>query len=166
MIGRSVSGQWLIGFCGLQVGAVTGLQYQFRKRTRELREVKVHQRLFLVTMWGTVMIKNITLAVVLGLAFASSALAADCVVHYDRTACPGKEAESYSKCDGKKACDKEEAADSEAACTEAAMKACENSRLEITKSKVITATFKGKALKAPHDGSFCAADRPDFNKCK
>lgn len=112
------------------------------------------------------MIKSITLAVLFGLSFASSTLAADCVVHYDRTACPGKESESYSKCDGKKSCYKEEAADTEAACTEAAKKACENSRLEITKSKVITATFKGTALKGPYDGNFCASDRPDFNKCK
>jgi uncharacterized protein (DUF2147 family) len=112
------------------------------------------------------MIKSITLAAVLGLAFASSALAADCVVHYDRTACPGKETESYSKCDGKKSCDKDEAGDTEAACIESAKKACENTRLEITKSKVITATFKGKSLKGEYDGSFCAPDRPDFNKCK
>ena len=112
------------------------------------------------------MMKTITLAVLFGLSFASSALAADCVVHYDRTACPGKETESYSKCDGKKSCDKDEAGDTEAACIKSAEAACENKRLEITKSKVITATFKGKALKGPYEGSFCAADRPDFNKCK
>jgi hypothetical protein len=112
------------------------------------------------------MIKPITLAVLFGLSFASSTLAADCVVHYDRTACPGQETESYSKCGGSKSCDKDEAGDTEAACIESAKAACENKRLEITKSKVITATFKGKSLTGPYDGSFCAPDRPDFNKCK
>lgn len=34
------------------------------------------------------------------------------------------------------------------------------------KSKRITARFKGKSLKGPYGGSFCAPNRPDFNKCK
>ena len=55
------------------------------------------------------------------------------------------------------------------------MKHCDNSRLDITKYKVVTATFKGAALtggfaadgKAAAKGAnFCAADRPDLNKCK
>src|SRR5690348_14788993 len=104
---------------------------------RELLEVQGAPAALSSRHRGTVMMKPITLAVALGLAFASSALAADCVVHYDRTACPGKESESYSKCDGKKSCDKDESAATEAACMEAATKACENTRLEITKSKVI-----------------------------
>ena len=98
----------------------------------------------------------------LGMLLASSAFAADCVIHYNRTACPGKETESYAKCDGKKECDKVEAADSEAACKALAVNACENTRLQITKSKVVTATFGGKSL----GGNFCAADRADFNKCQ
>ena len=106
------------------------------------------------------------LAAAFGMGLASSAFAADCVVHYNRTACPGKETESYSKCDGKKECSKTEAADSEAACKVVAQTACDNSRLEITKSKVITATFDGKALPGPNGGNYCAADRADFNKCK
>ena len=108
--------------------------------------------------------KIITLAALFGLSLASNAYASDCIVHYNRTACPGQEVESYSKCGGTKECDKDEAASTEAACTAAATAACDNSRLEITKSKVITAKFQGKPLKG--GGNFCAADRADFNKCK
>ena len=117
--------------------------------------------------------KTIALAALLGLQLAglplaSNAFAADdCIVHYNRTACPGKEEESYSKCGGSKECDKnEQSASTEAACIAAAKTACANSRLEITKSKVITARFNGKSLKGPYGGSFCAPNRPDFNKCK
>jgi hypothetical protein len=106
-----------------------------------------------------------TIAAVFALSFASNAYAGDCSVHYVRTACPGMEVESYSKCGGTKSCDKVEQTPSEAACVGAAKRACANTRLTITKSKVITATYDGKALKGPFGGSFCAAQRPDFNKC-
>lgn len=107
----------------------------------------------------------------MGLSFATSgatvAIAADdCIVHYNRTACPGRDAKSYSKCGGSKTCDKNEDASTEAACVAAAKAACPNSRLDITKSKRVTARFNGKALKGPYGGSFCAPNRPDFNKCK
>ena len=95
---------------------------------------------------------------------ASNAFAAECVVQYKRTACLGQEAESYSKCDGKQECDKVEEAATEEACAAAAEKACENARLTITMSKVVTAKFQGKALKGGQN--FCAANRADFNKCK
>jgi hypothetical protein len=89
---------------------------------------------------------------------------AGCVVHVVRTACPGKEAESYSKCAGKKECDKEEsAAVSTKACEQAAASNCPNTRLTITKSKVVTAKFNGKILRG--GANFCASNRPDFNKC-
>ncbi len=108
-------------------------------------------------------IRNIVMAASFLLSFSAAAQAA-CVVHYNRTACPGKEAESYSKCSGKKECDKEEsAAVSLKACEQAAAAACPNSRLTITKSKVITAKFNGKALRG--GANFCASNRPDFNKC-
>ena len=97
---------------------------------------------------------------------ASNAFAAECVVNINRTACPGKEAESYSKCGGSKSCDKTEDASSAAACIAAAKSNCPNSRLEITKSKVVKARFDGKSLQGPYGGSFCAPSRPDFNKCK
>jgi hypothetical protein len=97
---------------------------------------------------------------------SSPASAGECIVHTIRTACPGKEAESYSKCGGSKSCDKEDSADSEAACVAAAKAGCPNSRLEITKSKVVKARFNGKQLKGPYGGGFCSQSRPDFNKCK
>jgi hypothetical protein len=111
------------------------------------------------------MIKSIALSALFGLALASSALA-ECVVNVNRTACPGKESESYSKCGGSKSCDKDYAAATEAACIAAAKENCPNSRLEITKSKIVKARFNGKALKGPYGGNFCAPNRPDFNKCK
>ena len=117
--------------------------------------------------------KIITLAALCGLSLVgfgaslpSPAFAGECIVHTNRTACPGKEAESYSKCGGSKSCDKESPADTEAACIAAAKEGCPNSRLEITKSKIVKARFNGKSLKGPYGGSFCAPNRPDFNKCK
>jgi hypothetical protein len=99
-----------------------------------------------------------------GLMVMSQAASAACIVHYNRTACPGREAESYSKCNGTKECDKEDsAAVSLKACEQAAAAACANTRLQITKSKVITAKFNGKALRG--GANFCASNRPDFNKC-
>ena len=116
------------------------------------------------------MIKTITLAAfaaVFSLPLTTNAFAAlDCIVHYNRTACPGMEAESYSKCGGSKSCDKEADVSTEAACIAAAKEGCPNSRLEITKSKVVKARFNGKSLPGPYSGSFCAPNRPDFNKCK
>lgn len=99
--------------------------------------------------------------------FGSGVLqAAKCEIHYVRTSCPGKEEISYKKCKGKKECTKVKRAKSEDDCKAKALKSCGNSRLEITKSKIITATFGGKALMSDEGkANFCAADRPDFNKC-
>jgi hypothetical protein len=108
-------------------------------------------------------IRNIALAGAFFLSLSAAAQAA-CVVHYNRTACPGQEVVSYSKCNGTKECDKEESsAVSLKACEQAASAACANSRLTITKSKVITAKFNGKALRG--GSNFCASNRADFNKC-
>lgn len=38
------------------------------------------------------------------MATAGTAAAGECAIEYIRTACPGKEAESYSKCNGKQSC--------------------------------------------------------------
>jgi hypothetical protein len=95
--------------------------------------------------------------------------ATDCDITYTRTACPGQEAESYKKCDGKQTCTKHVAAASEAACAEAAVQACSNDRLEITQSKVIHASFKGKALKAKSGKEDMCLDYAkrdtEFNQC-
>jgi hypothetical protein len=108
-------------------------------------------------------IRNLALTAACFLSLTAAAQAA-CVVHYNRTACPGKEAESYSKCGGSKECDKEDsAAVSLKACGQSAAAACANTRLTITKSKVITAKFNGTALRG--GSNFCASNRPDFNKC-
>lgn len=105
----------------------------------------------------------LTFAVVLG---SISAYAGDCKISITRTACPGKETESYKKCNGAKSCDDMKKADSKDACGKEALKDCENvaDRQKITKSKVVTATFDGQPVQGGKD--FCAGNRPDFNKCE
>ncbi|MBW8829898.1 MAG: hypothetical protein JF606_10775 [Burkholderiales bacterium] len=94
----------------------------------------------------------------------------ECEVHYTRTACPGKEAESFAKCEGKASCNKRvETAATPQACQTVALKACANDRLDVTKSKVITAVFKGQALKsATGKADFCMdyeKRAAEFDKC-
>ena len=116
------------------------------------------------------------LGLVASLGFAGSTLAddSDCVVHYVRTACQGQEAVSFKKCDGQAECDKTKPADSAEACAAAALKSCSNSRLDITKYKVITAKYNGEALVGGFDTegnadpagmNFCDKNREDLNKC-
>ncbi len=97
------------------------------------------------------------------------ASAGDCAIHYNRTACKGQEAVSYLKCNGEKECTKSSEAASVAACQELAVKACANDRLDITKSKIITAVFDGKAIKsASGKDDFCidyAKKSAEFNQC-
>ena len=94
---------------------------------------------------------------------------AECAITYNRTACPGQEVESYKKCEGKQSCTKDVAAESAAKCEEAAVKACANDRLTVTKSKVITASYKGKALKSKRGkADFCVdyeKRSTEFNQC-
>ena len=117
------------------------------------------------------------LGLMTSLGFAGAALADDsgCVVHYVRTACQGQEATSFKKCDGQAECDKTKPADSAEACAAAALKSCANSRLDITKYKVITAKYNGEAQIGgfdmegnpdPAGPNFCDNKRPDLNQCE
>lgn len=109
----------------------------------------------------------------LGLAFLGfvsvQAFAGTCEIHFDRTACAGKEAISYKKCDGEKTCSEYVEAASAAECSAMAVKACENKRLDITKSKVVTASFDEKPLAtAAGKDDFCteyAHTDTEFNQC-
>jgi hypothetical protein len=92
------------------------------------------------------------------------AFAGECVLKTTRTACPGKEKESFSKCNGQASCDEKVGADSEKDCAEKAAKSCDNSRPSITKSKTVSATFDGKPVSGGKN--VCAAERPDYNKCE
>jgi len=65
----------------------------------------------------------------------ASAMAGDCVLKTTRAACPGKEKESYSRCNGAASCDEQIQADSAKECAEKAIKSCDNSRPAITKVK-------------------------------
>jgi hypothetical protein len=103
------------------------------------------------------------------IATARTAAAGECAIEYIRTACPGKETESYSKCNGTQSCVLPEPTDTAAACQSAAVKACANDRLTITKSKVVHAKFDGKAImSASGKDDFCAdyANRAtEFDQC-
>jgi hypothetical protein len=103
------------------------------------------------------------------LAFSFNAFS-KCEVSYDRTACAGKDSESYAKCEGKKSCTKVESAEDESECKDAALKACANSRIDITKSKIITAKWNGKEiLSKSSKKDFCEdyeKKGAEFNKCK
>jgi hypothetical protein len=93
-----------------------------------------------------------------------------CEISYDRTACAGKEKESYAKCEDKKTCTKSDAAEDKEECQAAALKACENSRVDVTKSKIITAKFNGaELLSKTGKKDFCedyAKKATEFNQCK
>lgn len=105
----------------------------------------------------------------IAMVFSAALNAGNCEVHYTRTACPGQETISYKKCDGEQSCTESENAASAAECKTLAMAACENKRLEITKSKVITAQFDGKPIKSDAgDDDFCksyAKRATEFNRC-
>lgn len=85
--------------------------------------------------------------------------AADCVLSITRTACPGQEKDSFSKCGGKASCDETVPAASASQCTLKAKSACANKRLEITKYKKVTAKFDGTAIDGGKD--FCSG-HPDY----
>lgn len=109
------------------------------------------------------------IAASVALFFNSALYAGTCDINFTRTACPGQEKVSYKKCDGDQSCTESESAASIAECKTLAMAACENKRFEITKSKVITASFDGKAVKSDAgDEDFCKSypkRAAEFNKC-
>lgn len=97
------------------------------------------------------------------------AVAAKCELKINRTACPGQEEISYKKCNGQKSCSEVVDVADVAQCKSAAIKACENQRLQITKSKEIAAAFDGAALKTDvGSADFCTAYEKraaEFDKC-
>lgn len=108
----------------------------------------------------------LSVSFVSGLVWASSAQAGVCEMQIHRVPCAGKEAESLKKCAGKVDCTVKKKAATAQECSDTALKECENSRLDITKSKTIKAKFDGAELKSKSgDLNFCEANRPDFNKC-
>jgi hypothetical protein len=111
----------------------------------------------------------ISVCCALGLGHAIADDKTDCAITYLRTACAGQEAESYKKCDGKQSCTKYVAATNEQACQTAAVDACANDRPTITQSKVITVTWKGKALKSKAGKPDMCLDYShrdaEFNQC-
>lgn len=112
----------------------------------------------------------VSIMVIVGGFWTAAALAGNCEIVVSRDACPGKEALSFKKCDGKKVCSEfVEAADA-SACKQAAVAACEVFRPGITKSKSVTSVkFDGTAVKP--DGKspdFCTGypkRAAEYNKC-
>ncbi len=97
-----------------------------------------------------------TLAVIMLIPASYAANAGECAVNYVRTACAGQEETSFKKCDGEKECTKLKTASSVEECRKVATESCSNSRLDITKSKVITAKFEGEAIQtASGKDDFC-----------
>ncbi|ADL55007.1 hypothetical protein Galf_0976 [Gallionella capsiferriformans ES-2] len=125
----------------------------------------------IVLMFHAQKMKNISLSLgsIVFVFSCASVFAGTCDINYTRTACPGKEAISFKKCDGKASCVKTGAADTAEACRVKAVAACANDRLDITKSKVITATFNGKSVTNKAGGADHCADYAEraveFDKC-
>lgn len=94
----------------------------------------------------------------------------ECLITTTRIACPHMEARSYRKCDGNPSCSKRKRASDQKSCQEAGLKECANSHFDLTKSKNVTATWKGQTILSPggHE-DFCTeyANRTsEFNQCK
>ena len=107
------------------------------------------------------MLGNKRLVLALAALLASGTVfAADCVLNVTRTACPGQEKESFSKCGGNASCVEKKPAADASQCVAAAAAACANSRQTVTKNKQVTAEFHGVKLENGKD--FCAghADYP------
>ena len=106
------------------------------------------------------LIRKSTYVVALFLLASGVAAAGDCTLHVTRTACPGQEKESFSKCNGTASCDEKKSAASASQCASKAKKeGCANSRLTVTKNKKVTAEYDGAPVEGGKD--FCAG-HPDF----
>jgi len=121
------------------------------------------------------MLKMITALAMIVL--TQNAMAGSCELTVTRIACSdATKADSFKKCDesGKdikmKKLSEDKCLESfdvkkESDCIKKAMTRCENGRLDITKSKAITATFDGKSIENSKDFCDTKPPRTDFNKC-
>jgi len=108
--------------------------------------------------------------VIVGGMWTATALAGNCEIVVSRDACPGKEAVSFKKCDGKKVCSEFAETPDASACKQAAVAACEVFRPGITKSKSVTSVkFDGHAVKPDGaDADFCKnypKRASEYDKC-
>jgi hypothetical protein len=91
-------------------------------------------------------------------------MAADCMITTTRTACPGREKESYVKCpNGAQSCVATVQATDEKTCALAAIEACLNTRFDVTKYKHVSAKFNKADFSRGQD--FCNRDA-DYAKGK
>ncbi len=92
--------------------------------------------------------------------FSGSVFAAECALTITRDACPGKEVESYSKCNGAKTCDVVKEVASVQECQAFAVENCKNQRFDITQYKHIVARFNRASVDANKD--FCDRDAAGY----
>ena len=95
---------------------------------------------------------------------AGAAQAGQCLISTTRYACPGKEKDSYSKCAGQQSCDAETATATVQECAALTLRACINTRLDITKYKMVRAKFNGANVSSGID--FCDKDQPGYKVSK
>ncbi len=112
----------------------------------------------------------VSIMVAVGGLWATAALAGDCEIVVSRDPCPGQEALSYKKCEGKKACSEFVKVPDVAACKKAAIAACEVFRPGITRAKsVTTVKFDGTLVKPDGtDPDFCKSypkRATEYGKC-
>lgn len=131
--------------------------------------------MFIPNKKGDFMLKTIT--VIAAFLLTQSAFAGLCELTVVRTACSdATKAESFKKCDetnkdikmkklSEEKCLETFDVKKDSDCIKKAITRCENGRLDITKSKAITATFDGKVLENGKDYCDTKPPRTDFNKC-
>jgi len=112
----------------------------------------------------------VSIMLIVGGLWTVSAQAGNCEIVVSRDACPGKEALSFKKCEGKKVCSEFVETANAAACKQAAVAACEVFRPGITKSKSVTSVkFEGNAVKPDgNDPDFCTSYPKraiEYDKC-
>jgi hypothetical protein len=91
------------------------------------------------------------------LTFASASASAECVITINRTACPGKEAETFKPYGGKNPTEEKKKAASAEACAKEAEKTSKIIRKGTLAAKSAKATFAG----APVEGGKEWADKSD-----
>ena len=113
--------------------------------------------------------KKSILTIALLATIANLSYAADCLIKTTRTACAGKEEQSFSQCDGQRACAKTETVTSPEACKQAALNACANDQLDITKRKEINVNYDGSPMYGSSGQSDMCTEygnrQREFNQC-
>jgi len=101
---------------------------------------------------------------VLFLCLSVSAIAGECVLKTTRVACPGKEKESFSKCNGQASCDEKVVADSAKECARKRRSHATTAVLPSPRARRSPPHLMGKPSKVAR--MFVLPRRSDYNKCE